>query len=147
MILIQDAIMNLTVEAEKIATVFTEDTKVFWNISQGIQGGFAATLNIWGYKCKHFLSCLVSAQNWQEMLSKSKQQLKRGLTFCFACKVKMQEKKIQKKVINVHYTTIFDKRLKRAYVNCNYVLKLDSLFLKCALVRKTYICLRLRRYI
>nr|XP_034310453.1 uncharacterized protein LOC105340501 isoform X2 [Crassostrea gigas] len=34
-ILIQDAIMNLTVEAEKIATVFTEDTKVFWNISQG----------------------------------------------------------------------------------------------------------------
>lgn len=29
--------MNLTAEAEKIATVFTEDTKVFWNISQGIK--------------------------------------------------------------------------------------------------------------
>lgn len=35
-IIIQDVIMNLTAEADAIATVFTEDTKVSWNISQGI---------------------------------------------------------------------------------------------------------------
>lgn len=36
-ILIQDVIINLTAKAEKIATVVTEDTTVFWNISQVYQ--------------------------------------------------------------------------------------------------------------
>lgn len=34
-ITIQDEIKNLTAEAENIATVFTEETKVHWNISKG----------------------------------------------------------------------------------------------------------------
>ncbi|XP_062611467.1 uncharacterized protein LOC134273293 [Saccostrea cucullata] len=34
-ITIQDEILNFTTEAESIATVFTEDTKVLWNITQG----------------------------------------------------------------------------------------------------------------
>ncbi|XP_055995228.1 uncharacterized protein LOC125649388 [Ostrea edulis] len=59
-ITIQDEIKNLTAEAENIATVFTEETKVHWNISKGTNVSYHLTMGdgvefLFGYPFQGYL--------------------------------------------------------------------------------------------